>query len=67
MTRIAIRRLLGAKKKGTVLHVASIAAETVSLITPLYQASKHGIGSFVMGMASLEELCGIRVVGVAPG
>ncbi|OQV04627.1 hypothetical protein CLAIMM_09482 [Cladophialophora immunda] len=67
MSRIAIREMLGAGKKGTILHVASIAAETVSVITPLYQASKHGIGSFVMGMGALEDLCGIRVVGVAPG
>lgn len=67
MTRIAIREMLRARKPGTILHVASIAAETVSVITPLYQASKHGIGSFVMGMGALEELCGIRVVGVAPG
>ncbi|RFU28573.1 hypothetical protein B7463_g7788, partial [Scytalidium lignicola] len=67
MTRIAIRQMLRAKKVGTILHVASIAAETVSVITPLYQASKHGIGSFVMGMVALEELCGIRVLGVAPG
>jgi NAD(P)-dependent dehydrogenase (short-subunit alcohol dehydrogenase family) len=67
MTRIAIRRMLRAKKTGTILHVASVAVETVSVITPLYQASKHGIGSFVMGMGALEGLCGIRVLGVAPG
>ncbi|OAG39285.1 hypothetical protein AYO21_06489 [Fonsecaea monophora] len=67
MTRIAIRRMLRAKKTGVILHVASVAAETLSVITPLYQASKHGIGSFVMGMSGLEGLCGIRVLGVAPG
>jgi NAD(P)-dependent dehydrogenase (short-subunit alcohol dehydrogenase family) len=67
MTRIAIREMLRAKKPGVILHIASVAAETVNLITPLYHASKHGIGSFVMGMGSLEAFCGIRVVGVAPG
>ncbi|EXJ71070.1 uncharacterized protein A1O5_06063 [Cladophialophora psammophila CBS 110553] len=67
MTRIAIRHMLRAKKAGTILHIASVAAETVSVITPLYQASKHGIGSFVMGMGAIEKICGIRVLGVAPG
>ncbi|KAK5311131.1 hypothetical protein LTR93_011823 [Exophiala xenobiotica] len=67
MTRIAIRRMLRAKKLGTILHVASIAAESVSLFTPLYHASKHRIGSLVMGLGALDEFCGIRVVGVAPG
>ncbi|KIW98252.1 uncharacterized protein Z519_01836 [Cladophialophora bantiana CBS 173.52] len=67
MTRIAIREMLRAKKVGTILHIASVAAETVSVITPLYQTSKHGIDSFVMGMGPLEGLYGIRVLGVAPG
>ncbi|KAH0842350.1 hypothetical protein AYO21_00035 [Fonsecaea monophora] len=67
MTRMAIRHLMRAKKTGTVVLIASVAAETVSFITPLYQASKHGVGSFVMGMAAAEQACGVRVVGVAPG
>ncbi|OQU96051.1 hypothetical protein CLAIMM_02188 [Cladophialophora immunda] len=67
MTRMAIRHMRRAKKAGTVVLIASVAAETVSIVTPLYQASKHAVGSFVMGMGAAEKLCGIRVVGVAPG
>jgi len=67
MTRIAVRRMQRAKKTGIVLHIASVAAQTASIVTPLYQASKHGVDSFVRGMEKLDELCGIRVVGVAPG
>ncbi len=67
MTRIAVRRMQRAKKTGIVLHVVSVAAQTTSIVTPLYQASKHGLDSFVRGMEKLDELCGIRVVGVAPG
>ncbi|OAP54966.1 hypothetical protein AYL99_10666 [Fonsecaea erecta] len=67
MTRMAIRHLMRAKKTGTVVCIASVAAETVSVITPLYQASKHAVGSFIMGMGAAEKFSGVRVVGVAPG
>ncbi|KAL2834383.1 NAD(P)-binding protein [Aspergillus cavernicola] len=66
-TRIAVRRLQRAQKPGHILHIASVAAQTASLVTPLYQASKHGVVSFVRGMEGLQGLCGIRVVCVAPG
>ncbi|KEF52761.1 uncharacterized protein A1O9_11178 [Exophiala aquamarina CBS 119918] len=67
MSRLAIRHMIEAGKKGTIIHVSSIAGQRSSLVTPLYQASKHGINSFIRGMASLDSLAGIRVVGVAPG
>jgi 3-hydroxybutyrate dehydrogenase len=67
MTRIAIKRLVEAKKRGAIVHVSSIAGQRSSIVTPLYQASKHGINSLIRGMAPLEDLVGIKVTGVAPG
>lgn len=76
-SRLAIRYMVEAGKAGkagkkggvggAIVHTSSIAAQRSSIVTPLYQASKHGISSFVRGMAPLQELAGIRVVGVAPG
>ncbi|KAK5203657.1 hypothetical protein LTR47_008466 [Exophiala xenobiotica] len=66
-SRLAIRHMVEAGKGGAIIHTSSIAAQRSSIITPLYTASKHGISSFVRGMAPLEELAGIRVAGVAPG
>lgn len=67
LTRIAIRHMVQAGKKGTILHVSSIAGQRSSIVTPLYTASKHGLNSFIRGMGSLEDINGIRVLGVAPG
>ncbi|KAI1616247.1 NAD-dependent 15-hydroxyprostaglandin dehydrogenase [Exophiala viscosa] len=66
-SRLAIRNMVEAGKGGAIVHTSSIAAQRSSIVTPLYTASKHGISSFVRGMAPLQELSGIRVVGVAPG
>ncbi|KIW53179.1 hypothetical protein PV05_08771 [Exophiala xenobiotica] len=66
-SRLAIRHMVEAGKGGAIIHTSSIAAQRSSIVTPLYTASKHGISSFVRGMAPLEELAGIRVAGVAPG
>jgi 3-hydroxybutyrate dehydrogenase len=66
-SRIAIRRMLRAKKPGTIVHVSSIAGQRTTIVTPLYTVSKHGINAFVRGMGALQDLAGIRVVGVAPG
>lgn len=67
MTRIAIRKMLGANKPGIILHVSSTGAQKASIITPLYQAGKSAISTFVRCMAQLHEFGGIRVVGIAPG
>lgn len=67
MTRIAIRRLLNANQPGIILHVSSTGAQKASIITPLYQASKAAISTFVRCMAQLHDMGGIRVIGVAPG
>lgn len=67
MSRIAIRRMLNANQPGVILHVSSTGAQKASVITPLYQASKAAVSSFVRCMAQLHGMGGIRVVGVAPG
>lgn len=67
MTRIAIQRLRAAKKSGTVLHLSSITAQKPSVVLPLYAVSKAAVSQFVRCMAPLDEMCGIRVVGIAPG
>ena len=66
-TRIAIRRLRRAQKPGVILHLSSIAAQKPSVVLPLYSVSKLAISQFVRCMAPLEDMCGIRVVAVAPG
>ena len=67
LSRIAIRALRRSGKSGTIVLISSIAGQRSSIVTPLYTASKHGVNSFIRGMAPLWELAGIRVVGVAPG
>lgn len=59
--------MLQSNTKGIILHISSIAAQAANIITPLYAVSKHGVSAFIHSMASLDELAGIRVVGVAPG
>ncbi|KAG9499334.1 hypothetical protein J7337_010154 [Fusarium musae] len=66
-TRIAIRKMREAKKPGTILHLSSITAQKPSVVLPLYAVSKAAISQFVRCMAPLDEMCGIRVVGIAPG
>ncbi|KAF7563926.1 hypothetical protein G7046_g207 [Stylonectria norvegica] len=67
VTRIAIRHLTQAKQGGHIIHVSSIAGQRSSVVTPLYTAAKHGLNSFIRGMATLHELVNIKVCGVAPG
>ncbi|RGP68815.1 hypothetical protein FSPOR_5020 [Fusarium sporotrichioides] len=67
MTRISIRKMLEAKKPGTILHLSSITAQKPSVVLPLYAVSKAAVSQFVRCMGPLEQMCGIRVVGVAPG
>lgn len=67
MTRLAIRKMRGAGKPGVIIHLSSVSAQRPSITVPLYAVSKAGISQFVRGMVQLEELAGIRVVGVAPG
>ncbi|KAF5643101.1 15-hydroxyprostaglandin dehydrogenase [Fusarium sp. NRRL 52700] len=67
MTRIAIRKMREAKKPGTILHLSSITAQKPSVVLPLYSVSKAAISQFVRCMAPLDQMCGIRVIGIAPG
>lgn len=82
VTRIAVRHLIAAGIAGehaassksssstaaaAILFVSSVAAQRASFVTPLYQASKHGINSFVRSMAPLYDLVGIKTGAVQPG
>lgn len=67
MTRLAIRKMLAVNQPGIILHVSSTGAQKASIITPLYQAGKSAISTFVRCLADLHKMGGIRVVGVAPG
>ncbi len=66
-SRIAIRRLVDAKKPGTIVYVSSVGGQRASLITPLYTIAKHGINALTLSLAALDDLVGIRTVAVAPG
>ncbi|KAH6872090.1 hypothetical protein B0T10DRAFT_466321 [Thelonectria olida] len=66
-TRIAIPKMRQAKKPGIILHLSSITAQKPSVVLPLYSVSKAALSQFVRCMAPLDEMCGIKVVAVAPG
>ncbi|PGH07137.1 hypothetical protein GX51_01924 [Blastomyces parvus] len=66
-TRMAVRALLGRKKQGVVLHIASIAGLYGVYSKPLYAASKSAIVGFVKSMAAAEQQLGVKVVGICPG
>ncbi|KAG5299118.1 NAD-dependent 15-hydroxyprostaglandin dehydrogenase [Histoplasma capsulatum] len=66
-TRMAMRALLGHKKKGVVLLISSIAGLDGVYGKPLYAAAKHAIVGFVRSMSVAEQQFGIKVVGICPG
>lgn len=59
--------MLGNNAPGIIILVSSTGAQKASIITPLYQPSKHAISCFTRAMGPLHDLVGIRVVAVAPG
>lgn len=67
LTRIAIKSLLKANKKGVILIVASLAGYQGAFGAPLYCASKHAVVGFVRSMAELDKYESIKVVLSAPG
>lgn len=67
LTEISIRKMREAKKPGTILHLSSITAQKPSVVLPLYSVSKAAVSQFVRCMAPLDQICGIRVIAVAPG
>ena len=52
---------------GTIIHISSIAAQSPSLHTAVYGASKAAISHFVRSLTTLEPERNIRVAAVAPG
>ncbi|OAA53002.1 NAD(P)-binding domain protein [Cordyceps fumosorosea ARSEF 2679] len=67
LTRIAIRTLLGKRKKGVVVVTSSIAGTNGHFGTPLYSASKHGVVGLVKSLAKAEQEANVKVVCVCPG
>ena len=67
MTRLAVRALLGANKRGVVCLVASGAGLYGLYLSSLYCASKHAVVGFTksMGLADQEE--GVKIVCICPG
>lgn len=67
LTRIAVRALLHANKRGVVLLVASIAGYGGTYAVPLYCATKHAVVGFVKSMRKAEAEEGVKVVTLCPG
>lgn len=67
LTRLAMRAVLSANKKGVVCLVASSAGIRGNFYLPLYTATKHGVVGFTKAMGQLDPDEGIRIVCVLPG
>lgn len=67
LTRLAIRALLGADKKGVVVHVASGAGLIGTLGAALYCASKHAVVGLCKSLGHTDEAEGVKVVCICPG
>lgn len=67
LTRIAMRALLSANKKGVVCLVASTAGIRGNYWWALYASTKHAIVGFTKSLAQADPDEGVRVVCVLPG
>ena len=67
LTRLAMRALLGAEKKGVVCLVASTAGIRGNYLASLYAASKHAIVGFTKSMGQADPDEGVRIVSILPG
>ena len=67
LTRIAIRALLGANKKGVVALVASGAGLGGIYLSPLYCASKHAVVGLCKSLGLADPQEGVKVVCICPG
>lgn len=67
LTRLAIRALLGADKKGVVVHVASGAGLIGAWGSALYCASKHAIVGLCKALGHTDGAEGVKVVCICPG
>lgn len=67
LSRLAIRALAGADKKGVVLFVGSMSSLVSHYDCVLYTASKHAIAGVCKSLARADELEGVKVVCICPG
>lgn len=67
LSRLAIRALAGADKKGVVVFVSSISGLFGHYGSVLYGASKHAIVGHCKGLAEADELEGVKAVCICPG
>lgn len=66
-TRLAMRALAGAHKRGVVVLVASTAGVRATYLASLYTASKHAVVGFAKAMGQADPDLGVRVVCILPG
>lgn len=66
LTRLAIRALLGADKKGVVVNVASAAGLVGSWGCALYCASKHALVGLCKSLGHTDGAEGVKVVCICP-
>jgi short-subunit dehydrogenase len=67
LTRLAMRALAGANKKGVVCLVASTAGIRANYLASLYTASKHAVVGFAKAMGQADPEEGVKVVAICPG
>lgn len=67
LTRLALRALVGADKKGVVVLVASLAGVGDVYESPLYCASKHAVVGLAKSMGHADSAEGVKVVCLCPG
>lgn len=67
LTRLAIKALLGANKKGVVCLVSSGAGLSGNYLAALYCASKHAVVGFAKSLWGADESEGVKVVCICPG
>ncbi|KAK4946791.1 hypothetical protein LTR10_014293 [Elasticomyces elasticus] len=67
LTRLAMKALASADKKGVVCHVASTAGIRGNFFAPLYVVTKHGVVGITKSLAQADPEFGVRIVAVLPG
>lgn len=67
LTRLAMRALASAEKKGVVCHVASTAGIRGNFFAPLYVVTKHGVVGLTKSLGQADPEFGVRIVCVLPG
>lgn len=67
LTRLAIRALLSANKKGVVCLIASSAGIRGNYWWALYASTKHGVVGFTKSMGQADPDEGVRIVCILPG